>query len=116
MSVRPDLARYTPHRQARDATLDGVTVPGLHGDYFRRTDGSRIATVGVYRYEGVELFMAWGYADEEHCSHHAVRRPDGTWSEPAIGCPRLRFAPDGVAGVRIDPDLSVLISGVIVAP
>jgi hypothetical protein len=89
--VRPDLALYAQHRQARDATLDGVTVPGLHGTYYRRTDGSRVATVGVYRYDDVELFWAWGYADEAHCAFHAVRQPDGEWSPARRGCPRVKF-------------------------
>jgi hypothetical protein len=56
MSVRPDLSLYTPHRQVRDAVLEGVTVAGPHGSSYHRADGSRVATVGVYRLDGVELF------------------------------------------------------------
>jgi hypothetical protein len=109
--VKPDLTLYTQHRQAPDATLDGVSVPGLHGTYYSRPDGSRVATVGVYRYDGVELFWAWGYADEAHCAFHAVRQPDGEWSSARRGCPRVAFAP-GPPHVRVDHELRVVLGGV----
>lgn len=108
MSVRPDLALYTPHRQVRDAVLEGVTVAGLQGAYYHRADGSRVATVGVYHHDGIELFWAWGYADEAHCSWHAYRWPDGEWSAPRRGCPRVLFEPSSVYFRDLDLRLPTL--------
>ncbi|NUR73791.1 MAG: hypothetical protein HOU81_23505 [Hamadaea sp.] len=85
--MRPDLTLYRPHREAFDVSVEGVPVPGLHATYFSRPDSGRVATVGVYRFTGVEVFMAWGYADEAHCRWTAYRQPDGSWTEPRSGCP-----------------------------
>lgn len=96
----PDLRDYRVHREAADAVVEGVAVPGLHGTYYSRSGTSaasaRVATAGVYRFDGVELFMAWGYADEAHCRWTAYRRPDGSWTAPRRGCPRVRLTPDGL--------------------
>jgi len=89
----PDLTLYRQHREAFDAVVEGIQVPGLHAVYYSRPEAARVATVGVYRYDGVELFMAWGYADEAHCRWTAYRRPDGSWTPPRRGCPRVRVKP-----------------------
>lgn len=90
----PDLDEYELHREAEQACLDGVPMPGLSAAFYRRaaSDGER--TVGVYRFAGVEVLMAWGYANEPHCRAHRVRQPDGTWGDPLPGCPRVRPAAD----------------------
>ncbi|GAA1413452.1 hypothetical protein GCM10009662_57880 [Catellatospora coxensis] len=86
----PRLAEYVPHRIVSDIDLEGHVVPGLTGEFFRRPEDGRTATVGLYRYLGAELFMAWGYVGEEHCRWTAYRRADGAWSVPHAGCPRVR--------------------------
>ncbi|MEU7822270.1 hypothetical protein [Catellatospora sp. NPDC049133] len=88
----PRLAEYTPHRTVADVDLEGQVVPGLTGEFFRRPEDGRTATVGLYRYRGTELFMAWGYVGEEHCRWTAYRRTDGVWSAPHTGCPRVRHS------------------------
>lgn len=93
--VLPDLRRYTPHRTVLDAPFEGEPVPGLRADYFRRTERDRIATVGRYAMGDRELLMAWGYVDEEHCRHNAVRDPAGGWHAPAAGCPEVELMRDG---------------------
>jgi len=108
VSTLPDLTLYRQHREAFDAVVEGLQIPGLHAVYYSRparrgTAAARVATVGVYRYEGVELFMAWGYADEAHCRWTAYRRPDGSWTPARRGCPRVRVEPDAVHL----PDLSL---------
>ncbi|NUO61639.1 MAG: hypothetical protein HOV71_03100 [Hamadaea sp.] len=85
--MRPDLALYRPHREAFDVTVEGLRVPGLHATYYSRPESARVATVGVYRFSGSEIFMAWGYADEAHCRWTAYRQPDGSWTDPQPGCP-----------------------------
>ena len=88
----PDLSTYRPHRVVEDSPVWGVTVPGLRVAYYRR--GGR-ATAGLYAYQGVEIFVAWGYLDERHCRFHAFRDADGDWEPPQPGCPRVRAQPGG---------------------
>ncbi|WP_155373183.1 hypothetical protein [Catellatospora vulcania] len=90
MTSLPRLAEYTPHRIVSDIDLEGHVVPGLTGEFFRRPEDGRTATVGLYRYLGVELFMAWGYVGEEHCRWTAYRRADAGWGAAHPGCPRVR--------------------------
>ncbi|GAA1379516.1 hypothetical protein [Catellatospora chokoriensis] len=90
MTALPRLAEYAPHRIVSDIDLEGHVVPGLTGEFFRRPEDGRTATVGLYRYLGIELFMAWGYVGEEHCRWTAYRRTDGGWGPPHPGCPRVR--------------------------
>lgn len=90
----PRTVDYTPHLTVPDIDLEGQVVPGLTGEFFRRREGARTATVGLYRYRGVELFMAWGYVGEEHCRWTAYRRTGGEWTAPHAGCPRVRRSGD----------------------
>lgn len=94
----PDLTTYDPHRSTPDATFEGTTVPGLRADFYRRTEGDRIASVGHYSYRGRAVLMAWGFVDEEHCRQHAVHLHGGGWSTVVDGCPDVRF--DGGFQVR----------------
>lgn len=91
----PDLSRYRLHRTVRDAEFEGVAVPGLSAQFFRRTAGDRLHSVGRYRFAGRELLMAWGYVDEQHCRYSAVRGTDGAWGRPIRGCPQVRVLRDG---------------------
>lgn len=70
-------------------------MPGLRADFFRRAEGDRMATVGRYSMGDRELLMAWGYVDEEHCRHNAVRNPVGGWHAPVNGCPDVELVRDG---------------------
>ncbi|MEV4412129.1 hypothetical protein [Catellatospora sp. NPDC049609] len=90
----PRTAEYTLHRTVPDIDLEGHVVPGLTGEFYRRPEGLRTATVGLYRYRGVDLFMAWGYVGEEHCRWTAYRRTAGDWTAPHEGCPRVRRSGD----------------------
>jgi hypothetical protein len=99
----PDLAHFRPYKVIDDIDLEGVTVPGLRGEFLRRELGERTATVGRYTYGGQELFRAWGYVGEEHCRYFAVRGADGALEPPQAGCPRVRVIKDstGVAGLAL---------------
>ena len=90
----PDLSGYRLHRRVDDTRFEGVAVPGLHAEYFRRPEGARLASVGRYRYGGRELLLAWGYVDEPHCRYSCVRGPDGRWGTPTAGCPQVRVVRD----------------------
>jgi hypothetical protein len=91
----PDLVHFLPYRTIDDIDLDGVVVPGLRGEFFHRPDADRTATVVRYSYEGLEVFQAWGYLDEEHCRYFAVVGADGALESPQAGCPRVRVLSDG---------------------
>ena len=86
----PDLADYRLHRAVTDAPFEGVAVPGLSAEFYRRREGARVASVGRYSFGGRELLMAWGYVDEEHCRHSAVRASGGGWHQATAGCPTVR--------------------------
>ena len=92
----PDLSQFTVHREVADPDLDGTILPGLHATFHRRAAGSRIESVGVYRYAGVEVFMAWGYVDEPHCRFTAYAGPHG-WGAPRRGCPSVDAVRDQLA-------------------
>jgi hypothetical protein len=94
--VLPDLSRFEVHREAADVDLDGTAMPGLHATFHRRPAGSRTESVGVYRYAGIEIFMAWGYADEPHCRFTAYAEAHG-WGAPRRGCPSVDAVRDLLA-------------------
>ena len=77
-------------RSVRNPFLRPVTLSNRHGGR---------ATAGLYAYQGVEIFVAWGYLDERHCRFHAFRSADGDWEPPQPGCPRVRAQPGG--GLRL---------------
>lgn len=93
----PDLSLYVLHRTA-EAEFEGEWVPGLRADFYRRPDGDRIASAGRYTAKGRELFIAWGYVDEEHCRYNAV-----PGHPPADGCPVVRLVRDAgsVVGLQV---------------
>ncbi|MFC7479635.1 hypothetical protein ACFQX7_05790 [Luedemannella flava] len=94
----PDLDEYQLHREADRACVDGVPMPGLSAAFYRRTTPDGEHSVGIYRFAGVEILQAWGYADEPHCRAHRVREPNGDWGAPPglpPGPPRRRPGPPG---------------------
>ena len=93
----PDLAAYTPHRTVTNAAFDGVAVPGLRVEVFCRTEGGRVATAARYSLGGHDLFLVWGWADEERCRRSAVRDPAGFWYPETAGPPVVRILPGGLA-------------------
>ncbi|GIF02799.1 hypothetical protein [Actinoplanes siamensis] len=102
----PDLSEYVLQRSTENATFEGTAVPGLRADFYHRTDGERVASVGRYSYAGADLLMAWGYTDEEHCRHNAVVDSRGGWHPAGDGCPAVelvRAAGPGapVIGLRV---------------
>ena len=86
----PDLAGHRRYRVVEDAPVWGVAVPGLRAVYWRRDHDGRTATVGVFTFQQLPVFMAWGYADEQRCRYHSFRTQDGGWEQPRPGCPRIR--------------------------
>ncbi|WP_033341476.1 hypothetical protein [Catenuloplanes japonicus] len=93
----PDLRTYRLHRTLPEADFEGVPVPGLHAEFYRRPVGDRIASVGRYSYNGRRLLLAWGYVGEEHCRYSAVRDPRRGWQPATQGCPDVRVVRDGEA-------------------
>jgi hypothetical protein len=93
----PDLATYTPHRTVTDATFEGVAVPGLRAEFFRRAEGERVASAGRYSLGGRDLLLAWGWTDEPDCRFSSVRDPDGFWHPETAGCPVVEILRDGAA-------------------
>ena len=82
---------FAHHRTADDAAFEGVSVPGLRAEFYRRCDGDRVASVGRYSYGGRPVLLAWGYVDEEHCRYNAVHEPGLGWHPAVDGCPVVRL-------------------------
>ncbi|AEV83954.1 hypothetical protein ACWT_2487 [Actinoplanes sp. SE50] len=97
----PEMSEFELHRTEEQASLDGQRVPGLRAEFFRRADGDRVASVGRYSLGGRELLLAWGYVDEEHCRHNAVRAKSGSWFPAEAGCPDVRLIKDGQAVIGL---------------
>jgi hypothetical protein len=99
----PDLSAFELDRIVDDCSVWDVAVPGLRATYYRSVQPDRTLTAGVYAYQGVEVFVAWGYAGERHCRFHAFRDLDGKWERPRPGCPRVRpvQAGDRVTGLLV---------------
>jgi hypothetical protein len=97
------LSSYRPYRIVDDVVFDGTPVPGLRAEYFRRDLGDRVATVGLYRYVGRELFQAWGYSGEPSCRFSSLHDDDGDWEPAQTGGPQVRVLRDGrlVLGLAI---------------
>lgn len=95
------MSEFEPHRTESDAAFEGTTVPGLRAEFFRRPEGDRIASVGRYSLGGEELLLAWGYVDEEHCRHNAVRNRSGGWFPAQAGCPEVQVIKDGQAVIGL---------------
>jgi hypothetical protein len=103
----PDLTTYTPDRTVTDAPFEGVAVPGLRAEFFRRPLGDRVVSAGRYSMGGRTLLLAWGWTDEEACQFSSVRDPEGFWYPETEGCPvveilRAGEAPDApVTGLAV---------------
>ena len=97
----PDLTEFVPYRVVTDAPFEGMPVPGLRAEFFRRAEGDRIASVGRYSMASREILLAWGYVDEEHCRRHGVRDPAGGWHAVTDGCPQVELITDGQAVVGL---------------
>ncbi|WP_018351051.1 hypothetical protein [Longispora albida] len=90
------MSEFSWHRTIEDVDFEGVPVPGLRGEFYRRPAGTGTESVGVYSYAGDEVFLAWGFVGEAHCRYAALRLADGTW-DTRRGCPRIRvLLDDGV--------------------
>lgn len=100
----PTLADgFRRHATRAEVTVEGTVIPGLTVTFFRRQDGERTETVGLYTGGSRQLFVAWGYVGEPHCRYNAVRRDLGGWYPTRRGCPVLHPLREGgeVAGIEI---------------
>jgi len=75
--------------QKDNYAYDGVSIPGLHQDVYQKEDGNRLLSVGIFSYKGQKAYLAWGYADEPHCSFHALLSEDSHVQEVRDGCPHV---------------------------
>lgn len=68
-------------------------VPLLKRRCYELVYNDRVVTMGVYEYNSIEIFKAWGYKDDIHCSYYATKL-GGVWSEPIEGCPDFKIVLD----------------------
>ncbi len=67
-----------------------IEIPYMRRFCYETIHDGRTVTLGLYKYNGTEIFKAWGYKDEEHCSYHAIKIK-GEWSEVIEGCPQFKL-------------------------
>lgn len=73
-------------------------IPHMVRLCFETIYNKKTVTLGVFRYNSVEVLKAWGYKDVEHCSYHAIKL-NGEWSEVIEGCPDFTTIQDEQGGV-----------------
>lgn len=84
----PDIPTFTKYKEKDNFIFDnGMKTDQIHADFFEKNEAGATISIGLFSNKGKELFCAWGYKDEEHCSMHTVITTDGTWSKPQYGCP-----------------------------
>ncbi len=84
---------------------DEVSIPGLTQKAYKRVIDGNEMSVGVFYYNDVLVYMAWGLKQAEHCGIHAPLSHDGTILEYRLCCPevRPRFDTSGaVTGFTLD--------------
>jgi hypothetical protein len=92
--------------RTRDPFVDPRgAYPGLVQRVYTRPDGERTASVGVFSWRNRLVYLAWGYADEPHCSFHAVISPQQVVGEIQSGCPDMKAITDD-SGLIVDIQLS----------
>ena len=96
----PDLSLFYPYKEIDEVDLDGVVIPGLSAGFHRRAAGGRVETVGVYRFAGAEVFMAWGYVGEAHCRSTVFHEGPAGWGAIRPGCPDPLEVTARVAALR----------------
>lgn len=79
---------------------DGSTTNDVRAEFFEKSFGDKVISVGVFYHKESPLFCAWGYKDDEHCGMHAVVGEQGAWQSPQVGCP-IKIAMKNSDGMNI---------------
>lgn len=83
----PDLVTFRLHKSIPDIDVDGVPVPGLRGEFYRRERGGRTESVGVYSYRH-RVFIAWGTSASRTAGTTPYAGPTAAGSGPVPDVPR----------------------------
>jgi hypothetical protein len=87
-------ALWKEYRKDTPYTHEGLyEVPHMERLCFELDHGGKIATLGLYTYNNIDVLKAWGYKADTHCSYHAIKT-NGTWSEVIEGCPDFELLKD----------------------
>lgn len=73
-----------PYTQHEDE--GGATIVGLRGDFFSTEINDEEYSAGVFMWNGMPSFIAWGKKSAPHCNAYAVFK-DGAPADTILGCP-----------------------------
>lgn len=105
MNEFPDIASLTLYKEKVGISYeDSSMTDKVTAQFFKTTlDDGRELSFGLFSYNSKQLFCAWGYMNEEHCSMHAIMGEDNEWLPPQAGCP-IKFpikVGDTVIGIEM---------------
>ncbi len=109
MNEFPDIASLTLYKEKVGITYDDMSITDrVTAQFFKTTlDDGRELSFGLFSHNNKQLYCAWGYMDEEHCSMYAIMGEDNEWLPPQVGCPIKIPIKDGntIIGLKM-PTLS----------
>ncbi len=100
-----DLSLWTFHHAKETYQYNGVVIPDLKQEVYRRFLNTEELSVGVFTYRGVYAYIAWGPLREVHCAYHAKLNEFGNIHNVIEGCPvvmPIRSEDDTVVGFTLD--------------
>lgn len=91
-----DLSGWEAYgRRLENYVYGGIAVPGLDQEVFKKEIDGTVISVGVFYYNNIPVYLAWGPKADTHCSMHAPISPEKIIGEIQIGCPDVTPTKDG---------------------
>lgn len=88
-SGKLDLTGWERYGEKEHCTYSGVAIPGLRQEAYQKTIDGELISVGVFYYNNLLAYMAWGLKSAHHCGTHAALSSEGIVGETRIGCPEI---------------------------
>ena len=87
-----DLSDWRITKRNDPRPLDGTVLDGFYSISHEHSEDPNLAMTRFFLHTQ-ELYRAWGYKHETHCSYHAIRLSDDTWMT-IPGCPHYTLECD----------------------
>jgi len=96
------MDNWVHYKTRNPRPLDGYLIEGFYADFFKMEYEGEVCTMGRFYLAGDELYRAWGFESDEHCSFNAVALKDGSFTQSIPGCPDVHFEPgEGSEGIIV---------------
>ncbi len=90
-----DLSGWRHIRTRDNYEYEGTPIPRLRQEVYHKVIEDLAISVGVFYYNDLLAYIAWGPKDSPHCAYHAVTSPEGEILEVRNGCPDIILSKDG---------------------